>query len=342
MSLATPGAALKRLPFCPVYRFIFAAFSLGLVIALHHASAKQSSADLLVHEWGTFTCIAGSDGRPVDWLPLSGPSDLPHFVERLANTDFKGGLRGTIRMETPVLYFYSPRETTISVHATFDKGLITEWYPHASVPALRPRSDLSLQRKRTEGKIRWENVHVQPGGSADFRSEALASRYYAARETSAVPLAVDTASGPQHERFLFYRGVSAVLPPLTATISANTAVLLQNHFPETVPNAILFEHRGERVGYRVLGPMQEQATLNFPHSTARWIPWLAISKACSSHKGSSPTKLTPCCRPGKIHGSKKVLASSIWCHAPSSIPCFHSLSLLHRDNSHAYLWAGSS
>ena len=39
--------------------------------------------NLTVHEWGTFTSVAGEDGDPVSWAPLSGPSDLPCFVHRL-------------------------------------------------------------------------------------------------------------------------------------------------------------------------------------------------------------------------------------------------------------------
>ena len=38
--------------------------------------------DLTVHEWGTFTSIAGDDGMAIDWEPLDGPSDLPCFVHR--------------------------------------------------------------------------------------------------------------------------------------------------------------------------------------------------------------------------------------------------------------------
>src|SRR5215207_9751262 len=59
-----------------------------------------------VHEWGTFTSIAGADGRAVGWTPLSGPDDLPCFVDRLKFGP-KWTLSGTVRMETPVLYFYS-------------------------------------------------------------------------------------------------------------------------------------------------------------------------------------------------------------------------------------------
>ena len=70
---------------------------------------------LTVHEWGTFTSIAGSDGRSVEWMPLDGSTDLPSFVEHFSGVNFKAGLRGTVRMETPVLYFYTNRDTTVSV-----------------------------------------------------------------------------------------------------------------------------------------------------------------------------------------------------------------------------------
>jgi len=42
-------------------------------------------------------------------------------------------LAGTVRMETPVLYFYAPRDTIVDVRVRFHGGVITEWFPHASV-----------------------------------------------------------------------------------------------------------------------------------------------------------------------------------------------------------------
>src|SRR5436309_10623271 len=44
-------------------------------------------------------------------------TDLPSFVEHFRDPHFKLGLRGTVRMETPVLYFYSSKEETISVRS---------------------------------------------------------------------------------------------------------------------------------------------------------------------------------------------------------------------------------
>src|SRR5262249_656624 len=97
------------------------------------AAAQQSPApDLTAHEWGTFTSVAGNDGRAVVWSPYYDPSELPGFVEHTNMANLKVGLRGTIRMETPVLYFYSPRDVSVSVKVAFSKGIITEWYPRAA------------------------------------------------------------------------------------------------------------------------------------------------------------------------------------------------------------------
>jgi len=198
------------------------------------------------------------------WLPLTGSTDLPSFVEHLSGANLKGGLRGTIRMETPVLYFYSPREITVSVHATFSKGLITEWYPHASVPALDPQRDLVFREKQTEGAITWNSVRVEPTGADDFATDSSSNHYYAARKTLSAPLRVNSASGSRREKFLFYRGASAARVPFQATVLSESSILLQNHFSAPIPNGILFERRGSSVGYRVLGPLTDQGSFTPP------------------------------------------------------------------------------
>src|SRR6516225_6629318 len=320
MKVLTAAAASARFFRCAV---IFGLVTTTL-IALHFSSSGQVSAGqvpengLTAHEWGTFTSISDSEGRAIHWLPLSGPTDLPSFVEHLSNVNFKGGLLGTIRMETPVIYFYSPRETTVSVRATFSKGLITEWFPHASVPALDPRKDITLFSKITDGRITWNSVHVVPTGATDFPADASENHYYAARQTSCAPLAIDTPSGAQHERFLFYRGVTALAPPLTASVTKDGIIVLRNAVPSDevplrgsslpltcaghttpqmstaslpkgwelqlrrtpkasgaglkqaeesatpgeIPNLILFERRGSRLGYRIVGPLTDQASFS--------------------------------------------------------------------------------
>ena len=318
MSLRIAATAFTRRA---AYNQIFGLIAAGLVsicgFPMSHATARHpSESGLTAHEWGTFTSVSSSQGRAIHWLPLSGSTDLPSFVERLGNVNFKGGLLGTMRMETPVIYFYSALAATVSVRATFSKGLITEWFPHASVPALDPRKDITLFSKVTDGSVAWNSVHVAPGGSIDFPADTSENHYYAARQTSSTPLAVDTPSGTQHERFLFYRGVTALAPPLTVSVTEDGTIVLRNAVPndevplrgsssplpcagnttprpsnagpklqfrrtpkasgsglkqakesatlDEIPNLILFERHGSRLGYRIVGPLTDQASFSPP------------------------------------------------------------------------------
>src|SRR5215469_18443987 len=206
-------------------------------------------AGLTVHEWGTFTSIAGADGQAVEWSPLSGSTDLPSFVEHFRTPEFKLGLRGAVRMETPVLYFYDSREEQVSVRVNFAKGLITEWYPAASrvEPTTNP-ADWSLFQGNADGSIAWDAVTVSPSLRAEFPRQPQDSHYYAARMTSATPLRVKTPSGEQHEKFLFYRGVSTFHMPVSAKLTADGEVQIENSAEEAIPNLILFERRGDKVG----------------------------------------------------------------------------------------------
>src|SRR6266571_7395957 len=102
----------------------------GFLIAAGIHSAQPS--DLTVHEWGTFTSVAGEDGSAIDWDALGCKDDLPGFVNRFGGFNgFRWRLTGTVRMETPVVYFYSSRELDARVKVAFPQGLITEWYPRA-------------------------------------------------------------------------------------------------------------------------------------------------------------------------------------------------------------------
>ena len=242
--------------------YLATAILFALSFSLLHANAKQApDTALIVHEWGTFTSIAGPDGQSMGWLPLTGSTDLPSFVEHFREVAFKGGLRGTVRMETPVLYFYSPRETTVSVNVSFAKGLITEWYPRADSvnPRLAPR-DFSLFNIKSSGGIAWNSIRVDPHGATDFPTDNSGNHYFAARNTSAASLSVETPSGPQREKFLFYRGVSAFSVPVNATVDSDSTIHLQNQMSDEIPATILFERRGAQLGYRMLGPLRDQAS----------------------------------------------------------------------------------
>ena len=248
--------------------YILLACCLAISFSLNGAETRPVSAGLTAHEWGTFTSIAGEKGQAIEWAPLTGSTDLPAFVEHFRGTRFKLGLRGTVRMETPVLYFYDSREETVSVHVSFSKGVITEWYPRAN--RVEPEAalyDASLNGKQPDGSIAWDSVTVSPNQRADFPSENRDNRYYAARQTSATPVRVSTPRGEQSEKFLFYRGVSAFSLPISASLAPDGKLLVQNRGEEEIPSVILFERRGDEMGYRLGGAVKDRSVLDPPALT---------------------------------------------------------------------------
>jgi hypothetical protein len=263
-----------RILACTVFLLIFAAF----LPRIFRAQSPSSGRDpyLTAHEWGTFTSIAGRDGHAVEWRPLTGSTDLPSFVEHFSGVAFKGGLLGTVRMETPVLYFYTNRETTVSVHVSFSKGLITEWYPRASrvypVSAVAPKfanfSDWSLYQKHPDGSIAWDAVELQPRNFAEFPSENRANHYYAARQTASTALQIKTSNGAQTEKFLFYRGVSTFAVPISATIHSDGSLRADNLTDPAVSAMLLFERRGDKLGFRIAPPSASSPTLDLPELNA--------------------------------------------------------------------------
>ncbi|MDB6078471.1 MAG: hypothetical protein JWO82_2218, partial [Akkermansiaceae bacterium] len=111
-----------------------------------------------VHEWGTFTTVAGSDGELLAGLDRE-EERLPAFVhshygfengqtpdleeeqaiwKKYGPPGFGTGSKGlanrpltgvTVKMETPVIYFHSPEALHATVKVGFEGGTISQWYP---------------------------------------------------------------------------------------------------------------------------------------------------------------------------------------------------------------------
>jgi hypothetical protein len=186
---------------------VLAALACGLAAADDPKNNPSPGADgaLVVHEWGTFSTFSGSDGKNQKFYPYD--NDLPDFVHSYIPHNAKQGPEGgLISLETPVIYFYSEKPLKASVQVDFPKGTMTEWYPFA---------------ERTAKRLTWKGIKVTPKGEDGPNDEKKQSRYFAARETDAVPLSVSFYSQEQgrttaeHEKFLFYRGVGDFALPLT-------------------------------------------------------------------------------------------------------------------------------
>ena len=245
--------------------FAIAAF-VGVKLSAQNNSATKaqkisapSKDRLVVHEWGTFTSIAGRDGVALDWRPLNGPSDLPKFVHTIQDggeglrhrrTQGKENMTARVRMETPVLYFYSDKEMEVSAKVDFPKGKITEWYPHA--------------REATSG-IDWGKLKVMPGAALTFPVESSESHYYPAREVDAAPVQVcSTNNKPaQQEKFLFYRGVGNFDLPLSVKLEGDN-VVLRNLGKSEIPHLVIFENRGGKIGYRLCDTFTGEMTHERP------------------------------------------------------------------------------
>lgn len=134
-------------------------------ILLSIASAAVCSASTYqLHEWGTFTTVAGSDGvlleglqREEERLPPfvyshfgmeNGQTGDPAEYARILKTHGTAGFtpsftKGvgkrpvasvTVKMETPVIYFHSDEKEAFPVHVKvgFEGGTISQWYPQRS------------------------------------------------------------------------------------------------------------------------------------------------------------------------------------------------------------------
>ena len=223
------------------------------------AADPNPSAGFTVHEWGTFTSVAAEDGSAQPWVSLSPPADLPCFVYHLSAQCIKCAAN-RVRMETPVIYFYSAQPLIASVHVDLPTGLITEWYPQATeVSRLQPGMTYG-----NEGNIDWRGVQVSPGAIAEFPNAGDRSHYYQARETDSAPLRV----GDQVEKVLFYRGIADFDIALQPRFLPGDKLEIRNAGPDPIEFAMLFENQRGKSGYRVIRGLRGSAVLDSPALTA--------------------------------------------------------------------------
>jgi hypothetical protein len=235
---------------------------LALLIPLIAGNPVPPAAGLTVHEWGTFTSVADEFGSPMYWNSLTAPADLPCFVNRLPVPQCIKCGGNTVRMETPVLYFYSPRPATVSVQVDFPKGLITEWYPKA-VSVLASDVLPVGQTYGTGGRIDWGQVEIGATGAGEFPNDGSPSHYYAARETDSAALRVNG----QEEKLLFYRGVAVEGVFVEPRWVRDGRLELHRAGLNPIPFAVLFENRDGKTGYRVIRNLSTPVTVDPPELT---------------------------------------------------------------------------
>jgi hypothetical protein len=155
----------------------------------------SASEGFVTHEWGTFTTLQKSNGELLSGLEKE-EERLPKFV---FNLSFEWTLQSIskgyqkyydlknvkVKMETPVLYFYSPEsvEKNIFVDIGFQNGSISQWYPNRTdgefIPHVvireggslpHPNIDFALPRK---GKIYWDATILPKTDNSAYTNDIL-------------------------------------------------------------------------------------------------------------------------------------------------------------------------
>ena len=225
--------------------------------------SPEGSAGYVAHEWGTFTSVQDANGELQRWRPLQ-KVELPDFVYdwyragygRQCTSEFMGfksDILSLQRMETPVIYFYSPIERKVDVSVRFPEGLITEWYPQAhqiGPSTVRQDYQSACDATTQESRALWAGVQILPSAAKATLKPAngSASHYFTARATEANPLRIPIAGATgltESEKFIFYRGVGNFSSPLKVSLSATDALTIGNTGEESLRHLfVLSVHDG--------------------------------------------------------------------------------------------------
>ena len=255
---------------------------------------KKLEGNVEVHEWGTFTVLQGSDGKTIRWYQAPDKLvDLPSFVRqqftpfgKSRSPNLFAGL-DSVRMETPVLYFYPEKAMDIRVSATFPSGRITEVFPPASYSFNNATQTL------------WRGTLLPPDAPEKNRipaaNRANGRHYAAARAVPDAWLFSQIAPGSEVpprpkppkqpiaepiDHFIFYRGAgNADAFPIRAVEQESPGTYtMSNYYHQSIPK--LFALRVEngksswttinqlaRVGYdKETKKATNQVPLNFPEA----------------------------------------------------------------------------
>lgn len=242
------------------------------MLALYSASGADKTPPLVVHEWGTFTSLQDEQGNAIGGINTDD-EPVPPFVHRLASVFLIKKselppllLKGipachpdvTMRLETPVLYFYPPhgaRPGPFDVKVTFRGGWLTEFFPDAisSAPGFdgnSPNTSWSNALSRGAGPI--GHLSRDRDGTLAWYKLSLGLHKPAPETTDKVWLApravkatdVSTPAGGS-EKFLFYRGVANADATLKIIRNATDKTL------EVHDNHLALDMRNAEEGLRI-------------------------------------------------------------------------------------------
>jgi hypothetical protein len=244
--------------------------SIGLATLYARADEPKTS-DMVVHEWGTFLAMNGSDGVGLEGMYHEEHS-LPGFVHarsrdqlRLPSVSIKG--------ETPVIYFYTDRAQKARIDVRFPKGIWTQWYPQAQI--VGPQFTQSPNpTELKDGRIRWcaEIIPANTPGVKVPETSADALWNFA-REVDAAyvrtPDYTRTDNAMETERYIFYRGLGRSNLPLQFNAADEGTLSLPKNEQFGVDHVFVLRVDGDKGSYAYLASLKpgEKLTGVIPSAT---------------------------------------------------------------------------
>jgi hypothetical protein len=232
-------------------------------------SYSQNDNELVVHEWGTFTAKYSDFGIPYANLHETVNEKAPDFVHGIG-LDHEvpvGTSHGTkddqyytyedvkikllnvfIKMETPVLYFYSDTEiNNLGITVDFKNGSINEYYPD---PILKETKQFVngqlvhnelLSFKHYQGFAEW-NIDVLAPETKEQCTHLNADVPKVWLEPRKTKANLITSNG-ETEKYVFYRGLGGFENSIVPRYTSNGDLKVEN-IGEEISYAIAYE-RGE-------------------------------------------------------------------------------------------------
>ncbi|MGJ8674201.1 hypothetical protein [Rubritalea sp.] len=208
--------------------------------------------------------IAISLGENNTVTPLFAKGMLPNNLRNV-----------TVKMETPVIYFYGDDTPNVHVHVGFNGGTISEWYPKRkdgdtpnaiSLEGLKPTGQftnfLNGEKipvdfnkvidfaKPYKGFIEWD-VEILPKDQADIAHTFKPYENYTwiyPRVPDANMLKVED----EYEDYLFYRGLGNFDLPAEFSVDENETLTISNNSEEKISFALAFENIAGKFRYKNL------------------------------------------------------------------------------------------
>jgi predicted transcriptional regulator len=254
-------------------------FIFSIVVSFFILNTKGQSG-LTVHEWGTFTSHYTDSGTPYQnvhkVLDEKAP-DFVHFID-FENCDINCTDRYkddywfvnrklelddiSIKMETPVLYFYSKKEITdLEINVGFPMGSISEFYPlpiqkedlnyvksHVKfkdragelVDGINIVNSIPyLSFKNYYGYAKWRINILSPNTSAiPSNPDSIVSNVWLAPRKTASNI---IESGNEREKYIFYRGLASFTNPVIPKYTKSSNLLVTNTTQENLKYVLVYE-----------------------------------------------------------------------------------------------------